>query len=227
MTYLSQLFLNARSRQVRSELANPYEMHRTVMHAFTGRIMEGNRVLFRLDTHDRTELPVLLVQSPLEPDWSFLAAAGKNYLLPLAECPPGVNKNPAVKVFSLKFHPGQQLMFRLKANPTVKKTVQEEGQVARKIRHGLMREEDQLKWLERKLDSAGAGLISARTAHNAWIKGERRQADEHQALSFLSVQFDGVLTVLEPEKFLTALPIGFGSGKGLGFGLLSLAPLRE
>ncbi|HKV39599.1 MAG TPA: type I-E CRISPR-associated protein Cas6/Cse3/CasE, partial [Blastocatellia bacterium] len=32
--YFSRLLLNPRSRQVRSELANPYEMHRTLMRAF-------------------------------------------------------------------------------------------------------------------------------------------------------------------------------------------------
>ena len=32
--YLSRLILNPRSRQVRNELADPYEMHRTVCKAF-------------------------------------------------------------------------------------------------------------------------------------------------------------------------------------------------
>ena len=32
--YLSRLILNPRSRQVMSEMAHPYEMHRTLMRAF-------------------------------------------------------------------------------------------------------------------------------------------------------------------------------------------------
>jgi CRISPR system Cascade subunit CasE len=224
--YLSRLFLNPRSRQVRSELANPYELHRTIMHAFAGRADKDDRVLFRLEIHPRSGIPILLVQSPLEPDWAFLAVPEKNYLLPLADCPPGVNENPAVKAFDLGLQPGQNLIFRLRANPTVKKTVREEGKDDRKTRHGLIREDDQLKWLARKLEASGASLVSARTSNDTKVKGERRQAEERQELSFLSVQFDGVLQVKDPAALNTALQAGIGSGKGLGFGLLSLAPSR-
>jgi len=226
MTYLTRLFLNPRSRQVRSELANPYEMHRTIMHAFAGCADKDDRVLFRLEIHPRSGVSTLLVQSLLEPDWAFLAVSDKNYLLPLVDCPPGVNENPTVKTFDLRLQPGQNLMFRLRANPTVKKTVREEGKDERKTRYGLLREEDQLKWLERKLEASGAMLVSARTSNDTKVKGERRQVDERQELSFLSVQFDGVLQVKDPAALNIALQAGIGSGKGLGFGLLSLAPVR-
>jgi CRISPR system Cascade subunit CasE len=224
--YLSRIFLNPRSRQVRSELANPYELHRTVMHAFAGRTDENDRVLFRLEIHPRSGILTLLIQSPLEPDWAFLAVPEKNYLLPLADCPPGVEANPAVKTFNLGLQIGQNLMFRLRANPSVKKTVREEGMDERKTRYGLLREEDQLKWLERKLEVSGARLVSVRASNDTKVKGERRQADERQELSFLSVQFDGILQVKDPAALNTALQAGIGSGKGLGFGLLSLAPAR-
>lgn len=224
--YLSRLILNPRSRQVRSELANPYEMHRTVMHAFAERTEKDERVLFRLEIHPRNGMLSLLVQSPMEPDWAFLAVSEKNYLLLQVECPPGVETNPAVKTFNLGLQPEQNLMFRLKANPTVKKTVQEAGKQDRKTRRGLLREEDQLKWLERKLEASGARLVSARTSNETKVKGERRQADERQELSFLSIQFDGVLQVKDPAALNVALQTGIGSGKGLGFGLLSLAPAR-
>ena len=45
--YLSRLILNPRSRQVRSELADLYEMHRTVMQSFAGRLEDDELVLFR------------------------------------------------------------------------------------------------------------------------------------------------------------------------------------
>jgi CRISPR system Cascade subunit CasE len=226
MISLSRLFLNPRSRQVRSELANPYELHRTVMHAFVGRAEIDGRVLFRLEIHPQSGVSTLLVQSLLEPDWGFLAVSEKNYLLPLADCPPGTNENPAVKTFDLGLQTGQNLMFRLRANPTVKKTVRDDGKEDRKTRYGLFCEEDQLKWLERKLESSGARLVSARTSNDTKVKGERWMADERQELSFLSVQFDGVLQVKDPAALNTALQAGIGSGKGLGFGLLSLAPAR-
>lgn len=223
MIYLSRLLLDPRSRQVRSELTNLYELHRTVMHAFAGRADNNDRVLFRLDIHPKSGLPILLVQSPLEPDWAYLLVPVKNYLLPMADCPSGVDQNPAVKPFDLQLRPEQNLMFRLRANPTVKKD-REGREQGRRV--GLVREDDQLKWLERKLEASGAKLISARTSNDTIAKGERRQANERQELSFLSVQFDGLLTVREPKKLLAALQSGIGSGKGLGFGLLSLAPVR-
>lgn len=226
MMYLSRLILNPRCRQVRSELANLYEMHRTVMHAFAGRVEKDDRMLFRMEIHPRSGILTLLVQSPLEPDWAFLAVPEKNYLLPLAECPPGVEANPAFKNFDLGLNPGQNLMFRLRANPTVKKTAREEGREERKTRYGLLREEDQLKWLERKLEASGAKLVSARASNDTKIKGKRRQSNELQELSFLSVQFDGVLQVQDPAVLNIAVQAGIGSGKGLGFGLLSLAPAR-
>jgi len=222
--YLSRLILNPRTRQVRSELANPYELHRTVMHAFAGHATDDDRVLFRLEISPRSGIPSLLVQSPLEPDWSFLTTPEKNYLLLVTDCPPGVESNPAVKTFMLGLRSGQTLMFRLLANPTVKKDREDKKQ-GRRV--GLYREEDQLKWLERKLEMAGARLVLARTSNEYKLSGERKHEDERQDLSFLSVQFDGLLTVHEPKKLLAAMQSGIGSGKGLGFGLLSLAPVAQ
>ncbi len=226
MIYLSRLILNPRSRQVRSEMANPYEMHRTVMKAFAGRFTgdttsptEG-RVLFRLEIHPRTHIPTLLVQSPIEPDWSFLLAAEKNYLLDEAELPLEV-ENPGVKAIDLRLRTGQILSFRLRANPTVKKSREEKKQGRRE---GLLREEDQMAWLQRKVSAAGGKLVAGRAAQETLLHGKRMHPGQSQNLSFLSVQFDGTLQVDDPERLIQAVQSGIGSGKGMGFGLLSLAP---
>jgi len=44
-------------------------------------------------------------------------------------------------------------------------------------------------------------------------------------MRFLSVQFDGVMKVNDPNRLLETVQTGIGSGKGLGCGLLSLAPI--
>jgi CRISPR system Cascade subunit CasE len=221
--YLSRLILNPRSRQVRSELANSYEMHRTVMHAFLGNLMDDERVLFRLEIQPSDAMPLLLVQSPGIPDWSFLVVSDKNYLIPVSECPPGVNENPGIKPFEPVFHIGQTLIFRLKANPTVKKDRENKKQ-GRRV--GLYREEDQYHWIERKLEAAGAALVSARTSEEGSLKGEKKQNQAQKDLTFFSVIFDGFLQVKNPDLLVKAVSAGIGSGKGLGFGLLSLAPAR-
>jgi CRISPR system Cascade subunit CasE len=164
-----------------------------------------------------------LVQSRKEPDWLFLLAPEKNYLLPADALPLGV-ENPAVKPVNIALKAGQVLAFRLRANPTVKKDREgkKQGQ-----RVGLVREEDQLAWLQRKIEAAGGALVSAHVTGEANLRGKLfTEKDDEQRMSFISAQFDGVLQVKDPELLVKTIGAGIGSGKGLGFGLLSLAPVR-
>lgn len=223
--YLSRLILNPRSRQVRSELADVYEMHRTVCAAFPSEIFKKNepsKVLFRVDVHPRSDIPTLLVQSQVEPDWSFLLKTDKNYLLSGDDLPLDV-ENPAVKWVELALKPGQMLSFRLRANPTVKKD--REGQEQGR-RVGLVSQDDQLAWLQRKINAAGGMLLSANVSNDGHARGKLFRDDEKHKLSFIAMQFDGVLQVKDPDLLVKTIGTGLGSGKGLGFGLLSLAPVR-
>jgi len=222
--YLSQLLLNPRSRQVQRELADPYELHRTVCRAFPDANYKENEpsgILFRVDLHPKTRLPTLLVQSQLQPEWSFLLTDRKDYLLDKAPLPLGI-ENPAWKEMNLQLRAGQALAFRLRANPTVKKD--REGKTQGR-RVGLVREEDQQKWLERKLESAGAALVSVNIADDQLVRGKLFiEKNDEKRLRFLSVLFDGVLQVKDPKQLVETIYTGIGSAKGLGFGLLSLAP---
>ena len=221
--YLSRLILNPRSRQVRNELADPYEMHRTVSKAFPDGLFKAERnaanatdVLFRVDLHPRTRIPTLLVQSRQKPDWSFLFAERKDYLLGINELPLDV-ENPAIKEMDLQLRDGQLLAFRLRANPT--KRVKENAK-----RVGLLREEDQQAWLKRKLEAAGATLVLVHVLNDPFVRGKLfTETAKEKRLNFLSVQFDGVLQVKDKDKLVSTIFTGFGSAKGLGFGLLSLA----
>jgi len=222
--YLSRLILNPRSRQVQRELADPYELHRTVCRAFPDANYKENEpsgILFRVDLHPKTRLPTLLVQSQLQPEWSFLLTDRKDYLLDKAPLPLGI-ENPAWKEMNLQLRAGQALAFRLRANPTVKKD--REGKTQGR-RVGLVREEDQQKWLERKLESAGAALVSVNIADDQLVRGKLFiEKNDEKRLRFLSVLFDGVLQVKDPKQLVETIYTGIGSAKGLGFGLLSLAP---
>ena len=217
--YLSRLILNPRSRQVRNELADLYEMHRTICQAFPDANFKDNEpsgILFRVDLHPRTYIPTLLVQSRQKPDWGFLFVETKGYLLGENDLPLSI-ENPAVKEINLQLYEGQTLAFRLRANPT--KRVKE---TAKRI--GLIREEDQQSWLQRKLESAGAALVSVNVLNNQFVHGKLfMEKNREKRISLLSVQFDGVLQVKIPEELVKTIYSGFGSAKGLGFGLLSLA----
>ncbi|HEY57652.1 MAG TPA: type I-E CRISPR-associated protein Cas6/Cse3/CasE [Anaerolineae bacterium] len=220
--YLSRLFLNPRSRQVQSEIARPYQMHKTLLRAFPTPVPPNERVLFRLEIHPRTGQPMVLVQSQTSPDWGFLEHADQGrYLLPEWELPPGIPENPQVKAVDLRFRRGQRLAFRLFANPTKKIKVEgrKNGQ-----RVELYREEDQRCWLDRKLQAAGARLIEVRISRGRKFIDFQRREDQGHRLTFYGVRFDGLLVVEDPEALLQAVQRGIGSGKGVGFGLLSLAP---
>jgi len=219
--YLSRLILNPRSRRVQREVAEPYQMHRSIMRAFPDELEpEAERVLFRLGAHPRTGALTLLVQSLNRPDWSWLVEPEvQGYLLPEYLLPPGVSKNPNVKSFDLSLAPGQVLAFRLRANPTVKRKF-EDG--AHK-RVGLYREEEQMEWLKRKAEDSGFQLLSVHTCERDIVGGRIHRNGTSHKLRLLSVQFDGLMQVTDPVRLREMVQQGIGSGKGLGFGLLSLA----
>ncbi|MGC9346735.1 MAG: type I-E CRISPR-associated protein Cas6/Cse3/CasE [Anaerolineae bacterium] len=212
--YLSRLILNPRSRAVQRDLANPYELHRTIMAAYPEDLPDRERVLFRTEVDPRTGVPTLLVQSVTAPDWSDLAARG-DYLLPEPQWPPSVFANPATKTFDLALAAGQILAFRLRANPTVKR----EGS-----RHGLYKEEDQRAWLDRKGRRGGFEVRRLTVVQEgntyAWI----RRNGKTRKVTHFAVRFDGLLRVTEPEILSKTVAEGVGPAKGFGFGLLSLAP---
>lgn len=214
--YLSRLILDARSRRVRREVSEPYEMHRTLLRAFPPAAAGGpGRVLFRVDTpsvHPSGPMHfIVLVQSEQQPDWSFLQTV-ERYLLP------DVADNPAVKPYAPVFTRGQVLLFRLRANPTVKRNGK---------RCGLYREEEQRAWLDRKAAENGFSVRGVLIRREGVVGGRIcRAPEEVHALRLVAVRFDGLLRVEDPQRFQEALHQGIGSGKGLGFGLLSVARPR-
>jgi len=216
--YLSRLILNPRNRRVQKEIADRYELHRTIMNAFSDHLDDDEeRVLFRIEEAQRGHDLSLLVQSWTMPDWTWLAErAARGYLLPVSE------PNPAVKPLELDLAPGQRLAFRLRANPTARRRCSDGS----RRRVGLYEEEEQVDWLERKAERGGFALISVRTGGQTTVGGSvYRNGREHE-LTLLSVQFDGLLEVRKPDRLVETVRQGVGSAKAFGFGLLSLAPPR-
>jgi CRISPR system Cascade subunit CasE len=197
MTYLSMLTLNPKNRTVQRDLSDIYLLHQTVLRAFTG--ISPGRVMFRLE--QKNEISSILVQSPIEPQWSILDS---DYFA----------KNPVHKEFKPAFDQGQQFRFRLRANPTVKR----QGK-----REGLLREEDQINWLIRKSSDCGFHVLSAYVHDQRMESGKDGDGRE---ISLFCVTFEGIMSVTGPSKLLVALENGIGSGKGFGNGLLSLARIR-
>jgi len=228
--YLSKLILNPRTRRVRRELGNPYELHRSLMRSFPETLPAGERVLFRVDVDPRTGIPTVLLQSHTRPDWAWLTDDGaRDYLLPNHLLPPTLQPPQHLSLtdfdFSATFTPDQILTFRLRANPTIKHS--EPGQRQGR-RDPLYREDAQLAWLERKGENGGFRILRADiiAEGNAYARKPRPAGGPRRKLTHHAVRFEGRLQVTDPDALWESVKSGIGPAKSFGFGLLSLARAR-
>lgn len=206
--YLSRIELNLRNAQVRAELSNLYDFHRTLLRAFPETLPKGERVLYRTETRQQTafRLPVL-VQSRGEPDWLYVEQKG-------------LAANPVqIKMFAPQFKEGQKLIFGLLANPT--KRSSPSGK-----RLGIHEKKDQYRWIGRKLDEGGAELLFVTIEKHGMVSGVKHQEGKTFNMRYCSVYFEGQLYVRDTEKFAKMLCDGIGTAKAFGFGLLSLSLLH-
>lgn len=198
--YLSQLILNPRSRLARRDLADRFELHRTILAAFPETLPEDERVLFRVEQYRSSPTVPVLVQSRTIPDWQQVDRLDDTHYLV---------DEPLVRPVAMQVQAGQVIPFRLQANPTVKR----DGK-----RHAIYAEDDLLAWLNRKGDQNGFTVdpLDIRARKLGRVLGKNRQRTWH------AVQFDGRLQVQDVTTFGKALNNGIGSAKAFGFGLLSI-----
>ncbi len=222
--YLSKLVLNPRHAQAQTDLAAPYDLHRTLARAFPDDGPDAHRarhgVLFRIEDAAQHGIPVL-VQSATVPDWTRL--------------PPGYTVLlDGPKLFSPALEVGQRLRFRLVANP-VRRTHEEGRRHA--VRLPLVHAradapaglpDGYLDWLERQARKAGVAIDAVADAPFRLARRQRRGPALDGALAkpdipHFGVRFDGTLTVTDAEALAAAVRTGIGPAKAFGFGLLSLA----
>ena len=216
--YLSSLELNLRSHRVHKELTNRYELHRTIMHAFKPTTPDNERVLFRVELLENRVR--VLVQTQNLPSWSFLEE-DPNFTGYLAPQIP----TPQIKNLSPHFQSGQKFYFRLHANPTARKaTFKDENGHGKRI--GLYSQEDQVKWLTEKCQTGGFEVLDMTLIPVNVIHGLQPDTKtKKNPLQILCIQYEGVLTIKDPERFEKTLNLGIGPAKSFGCGLLSLARL--
>ncbi len=243
--YLTKMTLNPNSRRVWDDLGNLQNMHRTVSKAFP-KIELGEsaphhlqktprntfNLLHRIDYDSRNGKAILFVQSSVAPDWSFLQA---DYAVRI-EC-------KTVHEQYSNIENGMRMLFRLQANPT--KRIGKSDEKAdekykpsemRKIRRRveLRTDEEKINWLKRKGEDAGFRLTDMRikeALENAHVHSSSKQfgrlGRDDVKMTLGSVVFEGVLQVTNAEKFRESLKTGIGTGKAYGFGLMSVAPIKE
>lgn len=221
--FLHRIHLDPRCREARRDLSDPYQLHSTLCRAFCepDRKCPEGEFLWRLEPEtDSAGCPRILVQSRTIPDWSGIGVQGW-----LAKADPAIDLKERLKLGSFKA--GQRFRFRLRANPCVKR----DGK-----RLGLLRLEEQEKWIKRKGEQHGFSLpqlasfdlsethqerVDVRVSQEQMLGGKQHAGN---SIRVFSVLYDGVLTVTEPDRFRDTLQTGIGHGKVMGLGLLSVVP---
>jgi CRISPR system Cascade subunit CasE len=179
-------------------LIDGYAWHQAFWEAFPGHDGEKRSFLFRVDEKERFFQAYLLSE--------LLAARS-------------VWGSWEPKEISSGFLSHKRYLFQLRANPT--KRIGKETDKGKRI--GIYKEEDLKAWLTRKAEQSGF-----KTANFAVSKPIaeyfRKSGSKQNKLS--RVDFEGILEVVDKEKFKKAFNDGVGSAKSLGYGMLILKPIE-
>lgn len=220
MTVLTRIRPSGTSSGVVRELADPVAIHRRVMSGFgsvgAGSARKNLGVLWRLD-FDSHRQPVLLVQSDQAGDWGALPAGWS-----------GAVETKSIDAMFDAISASQVLRFLLRANVTRKiNTKTGDDGVRRNGQRVPLRSPDRaIDWLIRRGDAAGFELFGepVRLAVEARPEPALIGWRAGGPVTVEPVRFEGLLTVRDAGRLVTALRAGVGPAKAFGCGLLSIAP---
>lgn len=182
---------------------DPYQQHRALWQLFPQRPDSRRDFLFRVEERQPGRGAGILLQSALRPEDARVARV------------------LATRVMPERLPEAARLRFCLRANPV--KTIRDTQRPDRRgepkrLRVPLIREEDQLAWLGRKL----GGVAELETAYTI-TEPPLYFRKENISGKIQPVRFEGVLTVTDANGLLGLLARGIGPAKAMGCGLLSLA----
>ncbi|WP_419702852.1 type I-E CRISPR-associated protein Cas6/Cse3/CasE [Promicromonospora sp. NFX87] len=225
--YLTRCEINPVARGARKLLGSPQAMHAAVLAGFHAGSGDVGRVLWRVD-QDRKHTWLYLV-SAAEPDLTHLIdQAGW----------------PATQTWDTRdygrtlarLEAGQRWAFRLRANPT---SNVRDGSGGRGKRVAHVTVAQQMDWFVRRAPSfgidvgkdeeptvvlAGRGVDEFRRRSDSSARGGASgRTPSWGQVTVAWAQFDGTLTVVDPDALRAVLTGGVGSAKAYGCGLLTLA----
>jgi len=142
----------------------------------------------------------------------------------------------STKPYAPKLHAGDRLQFSLRANPVrsardssgkqqrhdvvmdAKRRAKAQG---RHPGYALLEQEAGLAWLEERSRRLGFMLHKDSARAHSYTRHRLRTSKGHM-VTCCSLDFDGLLTVQEPDLLRAALLEGVGPSKGFGCGLMLL-----
>lgn len=199
---LSRFKLDIRNVYGRKCVEDCQIMHRSVMRLFHCQRQAG-KVLYRFHSQKQ----VVYILSEKEPD--------------LEDIPAGMHfeRKKDMSAWEAQLEEGQSFRFNLLASPT-KKVAMEGANNSR--RRFLRSQQERVDWLNRKAEQAGFSLVQVH--ENADEKIAVNQGKDSGGRFYChAVSYQGILTILDKDKFHEAWKNGIGSGKAYGQGLLLLA----
>jgi CRISPR system Cascade subunit CasE len=223
--FMTQMPINAASRGGRRLLESPQRMHAAVLAGFPGLDTAQDRVLWRVD-HKSAYDVVLYVVSPQKPDFNHIVEqAGWQTRLDVTW------KTADYRPFLARLESGQSWGFRLRAN-TVSRS-RPDG--SRRIHtRTLTTLSDRVQWLTSRSERLGFVIPFDNDPQSPQPQVSISNSDKHnfqranatdggRNVTIASTQFEGLLTVTDPEAFRQTLTKGVGRAKAYGCGLMTLA----
>lgn len=202
-----------------SSLGNSYEIHRLVWSLFSVDPDKNRDFLYRQE--ETSGLPIFYTVSEREPE----------------------NQEGIWQTKSMPYNPvlreGDCLSFILRVNPIVTKQdldgthhrhdvimeaktkLKEEGVPRDKWPSDAEIVQDEgFKWLEKKGQQNGFSIEENFVRADGYIQQKFYKPNRKQLVNISTIDFNGILTVTDPELFKNALFKGIGPAKGFGCGLM-------
>lgn len=226
--HLTRFRFNTARVSARRLLSSPQILHAAVMSSFAEippAPGDGPRVLWRLDSNSRAETYLYIV-SPDTPDLTHLVEQAG---WPQTGKWDTRDYTPLLQRLST----GGRWAFRLTANPvhSIRRTAEEPTKTTAHI--GVRHQQD---WLLQRQERAGFKVVEKPAEKRLLPEGDEYELTLHDRrqlafgksgqsgkVTLVTVTFDGLLEVTDPEAFRRTLTHGLGKAKAYGCGLMTLA----
>lgn len=204
--YLTQILVSYEDAVRLLRIRDTYDWHQRVWQAFGGRDGQERDFLIRVDRKEETYRVLILSRSsPAKPNWCPTDCFGTK---PVPE----------------DYFARSRYRFSLLANPTRKIRSDKSGERTKNGRRvPITQRKELIEWLQRKAAVGGFDINA-----NSLRTVPRGREFFHKANSHgthTAVEFQGELTVTDPQQFRATVTNGIGTAKAFGFGLLVIAPL--